>query len=93
MAWLVLVLVVGWAATAGAWWAYVYRRRTDQALSPISDGWSMLLLDRDGRPVSQRKILDGSAPTRIHRGHGKQRPVWYRLTHVEGLVLTYTPER
>ena len=53
----------------------------------------MLLLDPDGRPVSQRKILDGSAPTRIHRGHGKLKPTWYRLTKVDGLVLTYTPER
>lgn len=56
------------------------------------EGWHCVLQTADGRDVSVRRIKEGSAPTRIERGHGHLSSHWYRLSEVKGQALIYRPE-
>lgn len=87
----------GWALTGGVW-AYRAWPRTPPPPpppprpDPVTDGWRCELRNADGVVESIRRINDGSAPTRIERGHGHHTSAWYRLVAVDDLALIYQPE-
>lgn len=93
MAWLALVGWLAFLTTAGVWGWRVYTWRPRPApVTPLIDDWHVVLRNRVGDVESIRRAKDGQFTTRIHRGHGHESELWYRLTAVEGLALIYTPE-